>query len=124
MAERQCSRDSSPGGQPQDQRAQQDSCQVNNNHELEDYEEDTPPYFGHAPGDVPDGWFRVASINLDNLPRSANEPKKEELFKAVCNFQIDVLPMQETGVNWQLVSYKDSFQQRLNEFFEPGQTCS
>lgn len=71
-----------------------------------------------------DDWFRVGCININNLPVNKDEDKNGAFFTDTANYQLDILLMQEIGINWSLCKRKDSFQERLNEWYEKGQSCS
>jgi exonuclease III len=94
-------------------------------HEPQDNDENNdtiPPYFGHPPDMLDPNDLRIASINIDNLPPFREQPKDEALFQATADLEIDVLLLQETGINWSSLGQTDQFQSRLDNWFEPGQT--
>ncbi len=74
---------------------------------LYDETEENPPYCGHAPGPVPSHCFRAGSGNIANLPLYKGEPGNDNLFQAVINFEIDLLMIQETGVNWLVLKCRE-----------------
>ena len=84
--------------------------------EEEDYIE---PYFGDLPGLVQQDHFCIGGININNLPLTKSEGKNEELFQAVLQYDIDVLLMQELGVNWSAVSRSNSWKERATEWINP-----
>ena len=108
--------------QPQDFRAPprctptETNNQDNNTSSLQD----DAPYFGHAPLKVPNGCFRVGSVNVANLPIYKSEAKNEQLFRHVLKYDLDILLMQEVGVNWAVLAPQDGWHQRLHDFFEPN----
>ena len=112
--------------QQREQRPRQESCTetetTQGNEESIDIHDETP-YFGHEAGPVAAGCFRLAGINLDNLPTYADHADNEKLFREIVQYDISVLLKQETGVNWSVIDPKDSWKQRLHQFFEPRSTC-
>ena len=66
-------------------------------------------YFGDTPREKHHHCFRVGSLNVNNLspyaqglgPKTySTEGKDEQLCQAVCDLQVNILLLQETGVNW------------------------
>ena len=54
------------------------------------------PYFGHAPLEIREGDFQVGSINVDNLTKYKGSEKDERIFRAMLQYQLQVVAMQET----------------------------
>ena len=68
--------------------------------------------------------FRIGGINVDNIPQIKAHRDNEKLFNDIKKHELDVVLMQEVGVYWNKVPWEDTFQARLNEYFERGQTRS
>ena len=66
------------------------------------------PYFGHAPTGVGEGYFRVGSINILNLKHYKGSPDDESIFKAMTQMELNLVAMQETGVNRSVVLERTS----------------
>lgn len=77
-----------------------------------------PPYFGDPPRRVRADRFRIANINLDNLPKEMNKDKDEQLFRAIVQYDINILTMQELGLNWSRVSRDHSWHERVKEYLK------
>jgi len=86
--------------------------------------QETAPYFGDDPLEVEEDCFRLACGNIHNITAQPQEAACEELCRSIANLGLDVVLLQEMGVNWSVMGYTDQFQQRMNEWFEKGQTCS
>ena len=78
-------------------------------------------YFGDIPREKPRRCFRVGCLNVNNLSPYAQglgpkiystEGKDEQLCQAVRDLQIDVLLLQETGVNWHKVGSDHQWKSR------------
>ena len=81
-------------------------------------------YFGHLAGDVPDDCWRIGCININRLPEDPDSADHSIFFQDIINYNLDVVLMQEIGLNWRPVGLSRNFQSRLDKHFEPGQTCS
>jgi exonuclease III len=81
--------------------------------------ENVPPYYGDHPGPVKPDHFRIANINLNNISPYNDSSCDESLFYATNAHDIDVLCMQEIGCNWTNIPQKDSFQKRLDTYYQP-----
>ena len=81
-------------------------------------------FFGDCPGEVKDGTFRLASVNVNNVGIGSEESKMEQLCRSMCNYNVDVMALQEIGVKWSKVFYKHRLQAQLNKWFAPGTTRS
>ena len=93
------------------------SCQRNKKHRKT--RRDASPYFGDAPAEVPDDWFRVGCINVDNLAPYISDEKDERLCSDMHEYEIEALLVQEVGVNWALVDRKRQWIKRNKWNFEP-----
>ena len=78
------------------------------------------PYFGHPPSAVPEDWFRIGCININNLPPLRNETADAELCTQIHKYEIEVLLMQEPGVNWSLVPRHHQWLERNKSSFPPN----
>ena len=96
--------------------------------EIEEEEEggiwEDAPYFGHVPTGVGEGYFQVGSINIHNLKHYKGSPDDEQIFKAMKQMELNLVAMQETGVNWSVVSREDQWRARMNEHLDPSQVCA
>jgi hypothetical protein len=81
--------------------------------------ENVPPYFGNHPELVKPDHFRIANINLNNISPYNDSSCNESLFYATNAHDIDILCMQEIGCNWTNILQNDSFQKRLNSYYQP-----
>ena len=63
-------------------------------------------------------------MNIANLDNTKGSSKDQQLFQDITNWELDILALQEVGVNWSVVPYNDQLQQRLDQWFEPGSTKS
>ena len=117
---------SPPVLQPQEQRAPS-SCNetetYNSDDDLSTLYDDSP-YFGDIPEPVERGCMRLGNININNLPIYTDHPDNEKLFRDIIKWNIDVLLMQETGVNWSVLPDADKWRVRVDKFFGPRRTCS
>ena len=52
-------------------------------------------FFGDCPGEVEDGTFRLASVNVNNIGIGSKESKMERLCRSMCNYDVDVMALQE-----------------------------
>ena len=71
--------------------------------------------------------MRVASINVDNLTQyegNTKNPKDEQLFTAINNYEINILMMQELGLNWDAVDHNNQWRERVKVNLEYQQTKS
>ena len=100
-----------------------DSCdliETNNPDETEKLTiNDDDPYFGNPP--LPHDkkqFFRILSANLNNLPIKADDDKNTALFTQIHNLQGDCVLMQELGLNWSLLSRKNSWRARVDHSLE------
>ena len=78
------------------------------------------PFFGDGPGEVEEGTFRLASVNVNNVGIGSKESKMERLCQSMCNYNVDVMALQEIGVKWSKVFYEHRLQAQLNKWFAPG----
>ena len=81
-------------------------------------------YFGHLAGLVPRDCWRIACININRLPADFHSGDHSIFFQDIINYNLDVVLMQEVGLNWREVGLGQNFQSRLDTYLEPGQTCS
>ena len=65
-----------------------------------------------------EGTFRIGSINIDNLPLTAEDPQNEILFQAIHNYEIEITLFQEVGVNWSNVSRANQFRARADTYLD------
>ena len=91
-------------------------------HELQDTQE--APYFGDLPGKVRSQHFRIGSVNLNNLATVIDDDKHAKLFTAINTYGIDIMLMQEVGVDWTAIPRKDGWRARVCESLEITQTKS
>ena len=70
------------------------------------------PYYGDIPGPAKRDWFRIGCLNVNNIspygkglgPRVySTEGKDEGICKTIMDLHLDVLLLQELGVNWSKV---------------------
>ena len=90
----------------------------------EDSMETDEPFFGDCPGEVEDGTFRLASVNVNNIGIGSKDSKMERLCRSMCNYNVDVMALQEIGVKWSKVFYEHRLQAQLDKWFAPGTTRS
>ena len=73
------------------------------------YEIENEPYYGDIPGPEKRNWFRIGCLNVNNIspygkglgPRVySTEGKDEGICKTIRDLHLDVLLLQELGVNW------------------------
>jgi hypothetical protein len=117
-----CNVEGSPERQPQDS-----ACI--RHHVLE--EED--PYFGDIPGPKRLTHFRLGCLNVNRVspyrdPSGeryfSDEVKHEEIFRVVDQQHLDVVLMQEVGVNWSRVSRENQWKARAAVQLNPAHTRS
>lgn len=105
-----------------------DNTQARNEEEYEENQEqqDTQesPYFGDLPGKVKSQHFRIGSVNLNNLAPVLDDDKHAKLFTAINTYGIDIMLMQEVGVDWSAIPRKDGWHARVSESLEVKQTKS
>ena len=85
-------------------------------------DEESDVYFGDAASKLAVGDFRLALLNLSNLPTLADDGKNGLLFNLIIENGIDILLMQEVGLKWDLVETKNSWRARIDETFERNST--
>ena len=95
---------------------------------------DTEPYFGDIPEHPTEGTFRVMSNNMNNLPiredpdddteYQGDKCENEAVFKAIQDYGVDILLMQETGVNWSHLARKNQWRERVSQCLDVHQTKS
>ena len=76
--------------------------------------EDNPPYFGDFPRKVKRDCLRIASLNINRLQERINNPKDEILFKSINQYDIDILNLQEVGLNWYNIPRHDNWHSRTD----------
>ena len=99
----------------------------NNNSDDTSTNSDLAPYFGDLPRKLAKNCIRVGSINLDNLSQyegKTKNPKDEQLFTSINNYEINILMMQELGLNWDAVNHADQWRERVKANLEYQQTKS
>ena len=84
--------------------------------QTEEEEEYIEPYFGDLPGLVHPDHFRIAGININNLPLYKNDGKNEQLFQAITQYDIDITLFQEVGINWHAIPRSDTWKERVKEW--------
>jgi exonuclease III len=123
---RPCSRQSRPERRPQATATQQSRSAADTN-EIDE------PYFGDIPGQEKSGRFRVGCVNVNNLapfkqglgPKIySTEAKDQGICKTVKDLHIDILLMQELGVNWAKVSSENQWKARAGVYLDPSHTRS
>ena len=77
-------------------------------------------YFGHLAGLVPEDCWRIACININRLPADFHSGDHSIFFQDIINYNLDVVLMQEVGLNWNEVGLEKNFQARLDAYMEPG----
>ena len=91
------------------------------------------PYYGDIPGPEKRNWFRIGCLNVNNIspygkglgPRVySTEGKDEEICKTIMDLHLDVLLLQELGVNWSKVRAVNQWKRRMAEFLDPNHTRS
>ena len=83
------------------------------------------PYFGNVPGEVEVDCWRIGCGNINRLSVGGMLHKDNgALFQDIINHNLDVVKLQELGLNWNEVNFKERFQGRLDHWMEPGQTKS
>ena len=113
---------------PQTQTGRQRRRRGHNNNSCQTQERETNQtgqskdntYFGDPLGEVEDGCFRIASINVNNLSPYKDESKDEQLFSDIKRNELDIILMQEIGVNWSQVSRPNQLRERAKFSFEEG----
>ena len=66
--------------------------------------------------------LRIGSINVNNVSPYADEERDSKLFQAIIDTEVDILLMQEIGVNWSAIPRSKQWQNRCDKVFEPGLT--
>ena len=74
------------------------------------------PYFGHGPGEVPKEWFRIGSLNVDNISPWGNDDKDARLCNFLRDCQIEACLIQEVGVKWNKTRRKRQWSRRCAKF--------
>ena len=64
--------------------------------------------------------FRVGSININNLDPYAGDGKDDNLLHDIKNHDLDIVLLQEIGINWSLVPRQFQWRERTKDHFEPG----
>lgn len=118
-----CSRQSRLGRRPQ-ATASRNCRPTADTNEIDD-----EPYFGDIPGSENARRFRVGCLNVNNLSPYAQglgpkvystEGKDQGVCKAVKDLHIDVLLMQELGVNWAKVGMEHQWKARAGVYLDPN----
>ena len=99
-----------------------DSCGSVESNQTND---DDVPYFGDRPLKHTEKVFRILSANVDNLPFKTDDEKGKnvELFKRIKEMHGDCVLMQEVGLNWSLLSRKNSWKARVEQSLEGYKHC-
>ena len=71
-------------------------------------------------GEVEEQCFRLATLNTNNLSPYKDEGKDEQLFSDLKRHEIDIILLQEIGVNWSQVSRQHQLMERTRFSFEEG----
>ena len=71
-------------------------------------------------GEVDEQCFRLATLNVNNLLLYKDEGKDEQLFSDLRRHEIDIILLQEIGVNWSQVSRHNQLMERACFSFEEG----
>ena len=66
--------------------------------------------------------FCIGLVNIDNIPPYPNDTYDEHLCREIHKYELDVLLLQEVGVNWSMVHRKQQLRARISPYFEPGST--
>ena len=115
--------------QPRDERENdEDSCTIINENEEESVgtEEDSQQpnlpswYFGDAMGTADEEHIRLGSINFQCLKPYKSFKEDSKIFGNIIQRELDVVGMQETGVNWSVVPRKHQWIERSHTHFEKG----
>ena len=122
MAARPCEYTSLPDWQQQEHQAQQCCPATTHNQQIEEHQNKSSPYFGDHPGRVEDNTFRLASINVNRLSPYRGDAKDERFFGDIEAYDLNIIALQEHGVNWSLTDSDNQLQNRLNTYFLRGQT--
>ena len=65
--------------------------------------------------------FRLGSININNLSPHRYSYYDERVCRRVLQTELDIVLLQETGVNWSVLPKSRQWKERTKEYFEPGQ---
>ena len=76
------------------------------------------------PSEVDENTLRIGSVNVNNVSPYADAERDQKLFQAIIDTEVDILLMQEIGVNWSKVPRTKQWQTRCDSVFEPGVTKS
>ena len=114
-AEWQISPYSSSAGQQQ-MSTQTTDCQTHNGYSNTSQD----AYFGHILSEVQPGTFRVATINVNNLSTFSNDAKDLAFSSDIQRCELDVVLVQEIGVNWSKLDRRNQFHERMKDHFEQG----
>ena len=71
-------------------------------------------------GEVEGQCFRLATLNTNNLLPYKDEGKDEQLFSDLKRHEIDIILLQEVGVNWSQVSRQNQLMEHARFSFEEG----
>ena len=83
------------------------------------------PYFGNVPGEVEENCWRILCGNINRISVGGKDHKDNgALFQDMINHSGDVTLLQEVGLNWKFLGFKERMQARLDQWMEPGQTKS
>ena len=77
-------------------------------------------YFGHILSEVQPGTFRVATINVNNLSTFSNDAKDLAFSSDIQRCELDIVLVQEIGVNWSKLDRRNQFHERMKDHFEQG----
>ena len=68
--------------------------------------------------------LRLLCKNVNGIPTQAFKSKSRFLVKQIGNLEADVIALQETGVNWDLVDTQDTMYERLRNLRHPRSTTA
>ena len=86
--------------------------------------ESSLPYFGDTPGRIRSDTFHLGNINIDNLPLTAHHSDNHRLFSAIQDFGLDVLLLQELGINWSRLSRAHQWKARADQYLDSSHVKS
>ena len=109
--------------------SQMERC--NTIHPTADILDDEDPYFGDIPGPETQQCLCIGCLNINNLSPYAQslgpevystEGKDKQICGTVQDPHINILLMQELGVNWLRVGSEHQWKSRVSKFLDPNHT--